>query len=242
MIRDVVFKSIAMNENTSVIWLYLRTKLFIIIYMFYILRKWIYQAIFSLVKWTRNSLERSEIFLLLQSFKNVIKLFFRPGVYLFENNIHGKSRGRSSQILPLSLSSTQKLSCHMWCSHQTNQVSLWAVAVTIYSETWDPQIIHYTPSLHQFNSCIAWQFPYNSFGKLFSASFNFLLIVKYTQMNKIWWPRLNTSSLVINFMFIPLSISLLHLTREESFLQCSSDPLALGYILAQICKAMWAEA
>lgn len=104
------------------------------------------------------------------------------------------------------------------------------VAVTIYSETWDPQIIHYTPSLHQFNSCIAWQFPYNSFGKLFSASFNFLLIVKYTQMNKIWWPRLNTSSLVISFMFIPLSHSLLHLTREESFLQCSSDPLALGYI------------
>ena len=156
--------------------------------------------------------------------------------------MHGKNRGRSSQILPLSRSSTQKLSCHMWCSHQINQVSLWAVAVTIYSQTWDPQIIHYAPSLHQFNSCIAWQFPYNSFGKLFSASFNFLLIVKYTQMNMIWWPRLNTSSLVINFMFIPLSISLLHLTREESFLQCSSDPLALGYILAQICKAMWAEA
>ena len=144
-----------MNENTSVIWLYLRTKLFKIIYMFYVLRKCIYQGIFSLVKWTKNSLERSEISLLLQSFKNVIKLFSRPGIYFFENNMHGKSRGRSSQILPLSLSSTQKLSWHIRCTHQTNQVSLRAVAVTIYSQTWDPQIIHYAPALHQFNSCPA---------------------------------------------------------------------------------------
>lgn len=133
--------------RTPVIWLYLRTKLFKIISMSYVLRKWIYQGIFSLVKWTKNSLERSEISLLLQSFKNVIKLFSRPGIYLFENNMHGKSRGRSSPILPLSLSSTQKLPCHIWCSQQTNQILLWTVMVTIYSQTWDPQITHYAPSL-----------------------------------------------------------------------------------------------
>ena len=190
--------------RTPVIWLYLRTKLFKIISMSYVLRKWIYQGIFSLVKWTKNSLERSEISLLLQSFKNVIKLFSRPGIYLFENNMHGKSRGRSSPVLPLSLSSTQKLPCHTWCSHQTNQVLLWTVAVTVYSQAGIPRLC---PITAQLNSCIAQQFLFYSLRKFFSASFNFLLIVKYTQMNKIWWPRLNTSSLVVNFIFVPLSIS-----------------------------------
>lgn len=71
------------------------------------------------------------------------------------------------------------------------------------------------PITAQLNSCIAQQFPYYSLRKFFSASFNFLLIVKYTQMNRIWWPRLNTSSLVVNFMFVPLSISFPNISLER---------------------------
>ena len=159
----------------------------------------IFQAIFENL--TSEYIEKHFGNLSIEEIRAYIK---NISTYLFDNNMHGKSRGRSSPVLPLSLSSTQKLPCHTWCSHQTNQVLLWTVAVTVYSQAGIPRLC---PITAQLNSCIAQQFPFYSLRKFFSASFNFLLIVKYTQMNKIWWPRLNTSSLVVNFIFVPLSIS-----------------------------------
>lgn len=77
MIRGSIFKSIAVNKNTFVSWLYLWTNLFKIICMSCVLRKYVYQDLFSLVRWIKNILERSRLSIPLGSFKSIRELFSR---------------------------------------------------------------------------------------------------------------------------------------------------------------------